>query len=289
MAAATMGGMTSPASFTPLWREPEFALGVREMASVSLGIAAWGLVTGMAMANAGLGVALSVVMSLTVYAGSAQLASLPLLVMGAPLWLIWGTALCVNLRFVIFSAQWRPFFMHLSRRSRLWHGYMSTDMGYVLFMKRYALVHPARGGGTGAGADAAKWAADGAASAASGQAGDRSLRGPMAYFWGGAVSNWVAWQVSSMIGIVLAESIPDHWGIGFAGTLALLALTCSLITDRITVLSALMAATAALAAYALPMRLNIVVAIAAAVVLGVLLDQWHGRQSGASAGSGART
>jgi len=43
------------------------------------GLAAWGLVTGVAMTQSGLGVGLSILMSLTVYAGSAQLASLPLL------------------------------------------------------------------------------------------------------------------------------------------------------------------------------------------------------------------
>lgn len=243
----------------PLWREPDFVVGMREMAVVSLGVAAWGLVTGMAMVNSGLGVALSVFMSLVVYAGSAQLASLPLLAAGAPLWLIWGTALCVNLRFVIFSAQWRPFFMHLSRPQRLWHAYLSTDMGYVLFMKRYgALPAPAPAAGRV-------------------EATPSAMRGPMAYFWGGALMNWLAWQVASILGIFLADSIPGHWGIGFAGTLALLALTCSLITDRITIITAVMAATAALVAYAMPMRLNIVVAIAAGVALGMVLDQWQGK------------
>ncbi len=220
------------------------------MAAVSLGVAAWGLVTGMAMVNTGLSVSMSLFMSLVVYAGSAQLAALPLLAMAAPLWLIWGTALCVNLRFVIFSAQWRPFFMHLSRPKRLWHGYLSTDMGYVLFMKRYGSLrtHP----------------------------DPTTQREAVAYFWGGAVLNWLAWQASSILGIFLADSIPGHWGIGFAGTLALLALSCSLITDRITVVTAFVAGSAALAAYAWPMRLNIVVAIAAGVALGVMLDQWRG-------------
>ena len=64
------------------------------------GLAAWGLVTGVAMTQSGLGVGLSILMSLTVYAGSAQLASLPLLASGAPMWVIWASALCVNLRFV---------------------------------------------------------------------------------------------------------------------------------------------------------------------------------------------
>ena len=236
----------------PLWRREGFALGVREMAAVSLGVAAWGLVTGMAMVNSGLGVPMSVFMSLAVYAGSAQLASLPLLATGAPLWLVWGTAFCVNLRFVIFSAQWRVFFKHLSRPKRLWHGYMSTDMGYVLFMKRYG--------------------------AATRQPDEPIAEDAMAYYWGGALANWLGWQGASMVGIALADSIPAHWGIGFAGTLALLALTCSLITDGITVVAAAVAALAALAAYAMPMRLNIVVAIAAAVAVGVLLDHVKGQR-----------
>lgn len=241
-----------------LWRVPDFWLGAREMAVVSLGVAAWGLVTGMAMVNSGLGIPMSVFMSLVVYAGSAQLAALPLLAAGAPLWLIWGTAFCVNLRFVIFSAQWRPFMMHLSRPQRLWHAYLTTDMGYVLFMKRY---------GSGSATD------------------DAGRRSAMAYFWGGAIANWLAWQTSSMLGILLADSIPGHWGIGFAGTLALLALTCSLITDRITVITAGLAATAAVVAFAMPMRLNIVVAIAAAVALGVLMDHVRGPSGATSHGA----
>ncbi len=253
-----------------LWREAAFWEGVREMAVVSLGVAAWGLVTGMAMVNAGLGVPLAVFMSLVVYAGSAQLASLPLLAVGAPLWLIWGTAVCVNLRFVIFSAQWRPFFMHLSRPQRLWHAYMSTDMGYVLFMRRYGLAGVEDPREVSSVPDAAE-------TAASAGAPLPNRPQPMAYFWGGASMNWLAWQTASMAGITLADSIPGHWGIGFAGTLALLALSCSLITDRITVATALLAAMAALVAYALPMKLNIVVAIASAVALGVALDQWQRR------------
>lgn len=242
-----MPPMTSDLRETSLRHHPDFWVGVRETAALSLGIAAWGLVTGMAMVNTGLGVGLSVLMSFTVYAGSAQLAALPLLAMGAPLWLIWGTALCVNLRFVIFSAQWRPYFMHMSRTMRMWHGYMSTDMGYVLFMKRFGAPE-------------------------STPVSETVRRSAQAYFWGGNLTNWVAWQTASMAGIFLADSIPSHWGIGFAGTLALLALTCSLIRDRITVLTAVVAATAALVTMAMPMKLNIVVAIAAAVALGVVLD-----------------
>ena len=99
----------------PIWRHPEFARGARDMVGVSMGIAAWGLVTGVAMAKSGLSLGLSIMMSLLVFAGSAQLAALPLVIAGAPIWMVWAIALCVNLRFVIFSAQWRPYFAHLPR------------------------------------------------------------------------------------------------------------------------------------------------------------------------------
>ena len=210
------------------------------MLGTALGIAAWGLITGVAMGNSGMPLPLMVLMSLLVFAGSAQLAVLPLMSSGAPLWVIWTTALCVNLRFVIFSAQWRPYFIGLRLRKRLWLSYFTADLNYVMFMRRFPKPEP----------------------------------GPeqLPYFWGGVVTNWVAWQVPSLVGIFAADAVPLHWGIGFAGTLALLGLACALLSDRATGVAAAVAGCAAVAAYALPLKLNIVVAIAAAVAIGLLMD-----------------
>jgi predicted branched-subunit amino acid permease len=60
----------------------------------------WGLVTGVAMVKSGLTETAAVAMTLLVYAGSAQLTSLPLIAAGAPLWLIFAAGLIVNLRFL---------------------------------------------------------------------------------------------------------------------------------------------------------------------------------------------
>lgn len=223
-------------------RDPDFHAGAREMGGIALGIGAWGLVTGVAMVKSGLDLWLCLLMSVTVFAGSAQLSTLPLIVGGAPIWVVWATAACVNLRFVIFSAGWRPYFAHLPRGRRLLMGYVSGDLNYVCFMRRYPEPQPAPG--------------------------------QMAYYWGGVVVNWSAWQVMSIVGILLAHQIPTTWGLGFAGTLALLGLTGSLLSDRGTWIAAAVAACAAVAAYALPLRLNIVVAIAAAVAVGLVLDHW---------------
>jgi len=225
---------------TPTWRHPEFRRGARDMVGIALGIAAWGLVTGVAMVKSGLEVPLAVLMSLVVYAGSAQLAALPLIATGAPVWVVWAAAFCVNLRFVIFSVQWRPYFVHLPFWARLRVGYFTADLNYVLFMRRFPDPTPAPE--------------------------------QLPYFWGGVAANWGAWQVASLTGIALAELVPTHWGIGFAGVIALLGVTYSLINDRVSWVAAGVAACAAVAAYALPLRLNIVVAIAAAVAIALIID-----------------
>ncbi len=227
-------------SWSATWRHPEFRRGAHEMTGIALGIAAWGLITGVAMGNSGLGVPLSLLMSLLVFAGSAQLAVLPLMSAGAPVWVVWATALCVNLRFIIFSAGWRPYFGVYPRAMRLRLAYFSADLNYVMFMRRFPEPKP-------------------------------SPEQPP-YFWGGAVTNWFAWQVPSVIGILAADRIPTTWGLGFAGTLALLGLMCSLLSDRATWVAAAVAGCAAVAAYALPLKLNILVAIAAAVAIGLLMD-----------------
>lgn len=231
---------TSQAPTAAVWRHPEFARGVREMVPTAMGIAAWGLVTGVAMTKSGLGVALSVAMSLLVFAGSSQLASLPLIASGAPIWVVLATAFCVNLRFVIFSAQWRPYFGHFRRFKRIALGYFTADLNYVIFMRRFPEPQPAPE--------------------------------QVPYFLGGVVLNWTAWQLPSLIGIFAADRIPTEWGLGFAGTLALLGLIYSMLSDRATWISAAVAGCAAVAAYALPLKLNILVAIAAAVAIGLLMD-----------------
>ncbi|WP_026435558.1 AzlC family ABC transporter permease [Acidovorax sp. JHL-9] len=230
----------SIASVRQTLRHSAFRLAITDMAGTSLGLAAWALVTGVAMVKSGMSVSMAIFMSLVVYAGSAQLAVIPLLATGAPLWVVWLTASCVNLRFVIFSSLWRSYFAHLPRRWRVTIGYFSGDVIFVAFMKRFPAPQPAPD--------------------------------QLPYFWGAAATNWLAWQVPSIAGILLANAVPLSWGLGFAGVLALLGVLLSLLFDRATWLATGVAATAAIAAFALPLKLNILVAIAAAVTVGLLIE-----------------
>ena len=229
------------------FRHPDYWAGVRDLASVATGIGAWGLMTGVAMVKSGMSVFEAVAMTLLVFAGSAQLAAMPLIASGAPLWVILATAFCVNLRFVVFSAHLRPYVMHLPLRERLVTGYLTADLSYVFFAKRYP--HPPTPDTTA-----------------------EELHAQQAYLAGNSGINWVAWIGASLVGIALANVIPTHWGLGFAGILALLGVMLSLATSPLRIVSLAVSGAAAVATWALPLKLNFVVAIAVAVVFTLVLD-----------------
>ncbi|MFN3738406.1 AzlC family ABC transporter permease [Hydrogenophaga sp.] len=238
-------------------RYPEFWEGVRDQGSVAMGISAWGLMTGVAMVKSGLSVAEALLMTFIVYAGSAQLAAVPMMVSGAPLWVILAAAFCVNLRFVVFSAHLRPYLMHLPRWQRLVSGYVTGDLSYVFFARRYPKP---------------------------GQTPDELAR-QQAYLMGNCAVNYVGWMTASVVGVVLANAIPTEWGLGFAGILALLGVLCSLATSRLRVLSAGVAGAAAVAAWALPLKLNILVAIASAVAVCLVIEHLDPKRSGGHRGA----
>jgi predicted branched-subunit amino acid permease len=225
-------------------RHPAFREGIQSSSGVAPGIAAWGLMTGVAMIKSGMSVVEAVAMTLLVYAGSSQLAAIPLIIAGAPAWVVWATAFCVNLRFVVFSLHLRDYLMHLPRWRRLANGFLTADMSYALFTRRYP--EPAQ--------DA------------------QGRLAQEAFLAGNYFLTWCSWSGASVVGIAVGNLIPADWGLGFAGVLCLVGIVCSLANTPMRVLAAAVAGAAAVATYALPLKLNVVAAIAIAVLACMVVE-----------------
>ncbi len=206
------------------------------------GVGAWGLVVGVAMIKAGLTVAQALGMTLLVFAGSAQLASLPLIAAHAPVWVVFLTALVVNLRFVIFSAILAPHFSYLPWKKRAWLGYLSGDISVGLFMYRYP--EP--------GFDQRK----------------------LPYLKGLIFPNWTAWQVGSIIGILLGSQVPSSWGLGFAGTLAILCIMLPLIMNKAALIGVAVAGAIALATVKMPYKLGLLISVLAGMTVAMAVEEW---------------
>ena len=231
------------------YSHPSFKLGIKDISSAAPGIAAWGLMIGVAMIQSGMSVFDSILMTLIVFAGSSQLAAIPLLVAGAPIWVIWATAFCVNLRFVVFSAHLRAYMMGWPRWHRLVAAYLTADLSYVQFVKRFEAP-------------------------ASDPIGKRSEQ---AYLAGNCFLNWASWMIASLLGIALARHIPADWGLGFAGVLALVGVTCSLAASPLKLISCLIGGVMAIVFFSLPLKLNILIAITFAVLFCLGIEYLQAR------------
>lgn len=227
------------------YTHPAFREAARDMLPLATGISAWGLMTGVAMVKSGMSVVEALAMTFLVYAGSSQLAAIPLIVAGAPWWVILATGFCVNLRFVVFSLHLRPYMMHMPRWRRMLNGYLTADMSYAMFTKRFPKP----------GTTPAEW------------------REEEAFLSGNYFVTWTSWMASGVAGIVLGNLVPASWGLGFAGVLCLIGILCSLANTPLRKLSALVAGAAAVAAYSFPLKLNIVLAIIAAVAVSFWLER----------------
>ena len=226
------------------YTHPAFKEAAVNMLPLATGIAAWGLMTGVAMVKSGMSVFEALAMTFLVYAGSSQLAAIPLIVAGAPIWVILATGFCVNLRFVVFSLHLRDYLMHLPRWRRLANGFLTADLTYALFTGRHP--EPAQ--------DAA------------------GRLEQEAFLAGNYFLTWCSWIGASLLGIAIGNAIPAEWGLGFAGVLCLVGIVCSLANTPMRLMAAAVAGVAAVATFALPLKLNVVAAIAIAVLACMVVE-----------------
>ena len=233
---------------TPGHHAPSWRAGLALGASTLFGIAAWGLVVGIAMVKTGLTVPQALGMTLLVFAGSAQLASLPLIAANAPVWVIFLTALVVNLRFVIFSALLAPHFSSLPWRQRLFLGYVSGDISVALFLQRYPSAAPEVG--------------------------------KLSFLKGLLYPNWIAWQVGSIAGIFLGSAVPAEWGLGFAGTLAIICITVPLVVSRAALCGVVVAGAVAVLAAGMPYKLGLLAAVVLGMFSAMAMEAWLARAGG---------
>ena len=204
----------------------------------------WGIVAGVAMVKSGLSPWQAAGMSLLVFAGSAQLAALPLIAAHAPIWVVLLTALVVNLRFVIFSAALYPHVKKVPLAPRMLLGYLTADFGFAVSMARWVNLPPEE-------------------------------RGSPAQIWflvGATASTWFVWQVTSIAGVVLGAQIPAAWGLDFAIVVSLIALTLPMIASRPALVGAVTAGIVAVLAAALPLRLGLVLAVVVGISAAMATD-----------------
>ena len=214
--------------------------GVRDASPLLLGILSFALVAGIAAVEAGLTFVQTLGITVIVFAGASQLAALELLGGGAPLAVVIGTAVVINLRMVMYSASIAPYFATYRRRTRATLAYLLTDHAYALSVAEYA------------------------------ENEDRDRR---LYYLGAAGSIWVVWVVGTVAGVGLGTGVPEAWGFGFAVPLVFLGLLVPAMSNRPKTVAGVVAGAGAVLAAGLPLNLALLVGAIAGIVAGVVAEE----------------
>jgi len=213
--------------------------GARDATPLMLGIVPFGLVAGIAAVNAGFSLAEAVGLSVIVFAGASQLAALDLLDSGAPLVVVIGTAVVINLRMVMYSASIAPHFARYSTRLRAGLAYLLTDQAYALSVAEFERTD-----------DRVRWR----------------------YYLGVAAALWVVWQIATVIGVVVGAGVPEAWGLTFAVPLVFLALLVPAMKDTPTTAAGVVGGSVAVAGGGLPLNLSLLVGATCGIAAGMALE-----------------
>lgn len=217
----------------------DFITGAHDSLPILLGVVPFAMICSVAAVSVGLTPIQAMGMSLIVFAGASQLAVLQLMGEGA-LWLVMVlTAWVINLRFTMYSAALAPYLQKepLSRKAPF--AYILSDQAFGVTMSRFANEMPAN---------------------------------PPWYYYGAAMSIWIAWQVGSIGGAMLGALFPAQWGLDFAFPLSFMALMFAAIKDRPAGIAALVGGVLAVVARGLPYNLGLVLAALLGIGVGVLAE-----------------
>lgn len=198
---------------------------------------------GMAMTSAGFSPLQAMGMNIIVFAGTAQLGTLPLIAADAPVWLIITTALALNLRFVIFSAAIAPGLRGVAAPGRWLAGHVLTDGVFAVCLDKLLHVE------------------------------DPAWR--LGYYLAPALWSWILWQVFALTGIYAAGFIPKTWSLEFMATIALITLLVPMAKVRPMLIAALVGGASATLLRNMPLRLGVVVGICAGIAAGFAAEHFE--------------
>ena len=194
----------------------ELRAGALAVAPMLVGIIPFGLIAGATPVTDGLGGAAAVGFSTIVFAGASQLAAVDALAHGGSVLVAVLAACTINLRMLLYSASLAPYLADEPVPRRLGAAYLLTDQAYAVSITR--------------------WSED----------TDHERRLP--YFLGAGLLLWAAWQVSTIVGVLVGSAVPADVPLDFAVPLVFLVLLVPTLTSRPALVAAAVGGGAAVAA-----------------------------------------
>lgn len=228
--------------------------GVAAILPTQLFVVPFGLVSGVVANDIGLDFVQTMFLSVVLFAGASQFATMELLRDNAPALIIIATGLAINLRFLMYAAALSGWLRGASLPSRTVIGYLNIDNVFAAAMVWYRAEPSAT-------------------------PVERA-----AFHIAAAVLTASVWQVATVFGFFFGAAAPAYLSLEFSAPIAFLALAAPVLTDRPSWLAAVVATALALATHDLPFSLNVILGGVAGILAGYLADRALEKRAAATGG-----
>lgn len=217
--------------------------GIRDVSPALLGSIPFGLAFGAAAVDFGFTSLQTIAMSTFMFAGAAQFAALELLSRGASPLIVVLAIVIVNGRFLMYSASFAKYVRGYSAIWRLVVGFILTDMSYAFAVAEFQSREKHR----------------------------------MWYYLGVSVPVWLAFSLTTVVGVVVGAQIPSSVGISFVIPLVFIGLLAPAVTDRASLGAAVVGGSGAVIGADIPFNAGLLVATLCGILVGMGIE-WRQRQ-----------
>jgi len=231
----------------------ELAAGARDTLPMMIGAAPFGVIFGTLVTASPLTLWHGQLMSLVVFAGSAQFIAVGMIAGHASFVVIWATTFVVNLRHVLYSATLAPYVAHLPARWRWALAGLLTDEVFAVAYTHYQKRAP-------------------------GETGPH-------YFLGSGLAMYLNWQAWTLIGLFFGAAFPGlkSLGLDFAMVATFIAIIVPQLVAVRFIAAALASGVLSFAWQGWPYKLGLLAAVLVGVGVGMALTLIEGRPRGRNA------
>ncbi len=211
------------------------------MLPITTGVLPFGLVMGTVASHAELSSTQAVGMNIFVFAGASLLAVVDLMLQGASSLIVLSAGLIINLRFMLYSADFAPFVQNSSFLTKFFCSYTLTDQSYSCLKANETQL--------------------------------KNQEEAVQFYLGAAICMLIAWQGSVVVGYFFGNILSPSLSLDYAIPLSFVALVMPTLKNRVMVLVAISAALFSVILRPVPFNLGLLLSVFLALGFGAYLTK----------------
>ena len=216
-----------------------FKRGFLDVIPLTIPVIPFGVIYGVIGVEIGLSPLVTFAMSFIIFAGSSQIAFAQLYTAGASPLVMIGSVAAINSRHFLYSAVLAPYLNKLNLYWRVILSYLMTDQAFSVSLSYFKK--------------------------------NKKNTHPHFHMLGSGFTLWFLWQLSTLVGIILGNVVPEELGLTFAIPLTFLSLIISELKKLDHLIVIMTSGTVSLVAYNFPFKIYIIISALIALCVAYIL------------------